>query len=649
MGQKVTLLDTALKALKQSLPHGRGSATEPRASASDLFIFCFALIATAGFLSGQQPEWRRIGNSAIDLQLAGVTTGAVSRVWYSADGVRLFARTNAGQTFETADFESWKPASLPMPALAPNLEGRAFRMPEVAAKVRLADSRRYYAAGRFVWRSEDGGRSWANVTAYRNQSILGEGHNDIVISPVNIDEIVVGGNTGIWRSLDGGKSWSDLNGALPNLSIRKLIATPGGTRGVRVTAEAAGQFRDLEWAPGERQAWRPSTNAGAAQIEVTARNTLAAALNTPISAFAAAGEYVYAGSEDGRLWVSADRGRSWGQPDQARNGSVGAIFVDSNDQRVAVAARGARVLRTFNGGLYWEDISSNLPDGAARGIAAEANAIYVATDQGAFWATMDLSIAGPAPEWRKISEGLPASRINDVRLDAAGNQLFAAVQGYGVYAISAPHLRRSVRVLNSADFSNRAAAPGSLLSVLGASVDSARTGSFNVPVLAATVEQSQIQVPFETTGQSFLLALRTGGKELTMGFPLEAVSPVVFVELDGAPKVYDAESGVTIDAMNPARAGAKIQILATGLGRVRPDWPTGLAAPLESPPQVVANVRVLLDGAPVETTRATLAPGYIGYYLIEAKLPDVVNTGSAELSISAQNTESNRVRVYLLP
>ena len=607
------------------------------------------LIAAANLANAQQPEWRRIGNSAIDLSLAGVTTGAVSRVWYSADGNRLFARTSGGRTFETADFESWRQASLPLPALAQNLEGRAFRMPETGAKVRLADARRYYAAGRFVWRSEDGGRSWANVTGYRNQSIIGEGHSDIVISPINIDEIVVGGSTGIWRSLDGGKSWSDLNGTLPNLSIRKLIASPVATRGLQVIAEAAGQARDLEWAPGERQAWRPASGLSAAGMDLSARNTLTAALRTPISAFAASGEFVYAGSEDGRLWVSANRGVSWGAADQARNGSVGAFFVDSKDQRIAVAVRGAHVLRTFNGGQYWEDISSNLPDAAAHGVTADGNAVYVATDQGVFWAPMDLSIAGPAPEWRLISQGLPASRVNDVRLDLAGNQLFAAVEGYGVYTASAPHLRRSLRVLNSADFSNRAAAPGSLLSVLGASVESARSGSFGVPVLAANADQSQIQVPFETSGQSLLLALRTGGREVTIGFPLEEVSPAVFVEHDGAPKVYDAESGVAIDAMNPARAGSKIQILATGLGRVRPDWPTGLAAPLESPPQVVANVRVLLDGTPVETTRATLAPGYIGYYLIEAKLPDVVNTGAAELSISAQNALSNRVLIYILP
>jgi uncharacterized protein (TIGR03437 family) len=101
--------------------------------------------------------------------------------------------------------------------------------------------------------------------------------------------------------------------------------------------------------------------------------------------------------------------------------------------------------------------------------------------------------------------------------------------------------------------------------------------------------------------------------------------------------------------MTPARSGARIQILATGLGRVQPEWPSGMAAPLESPPRVVAPVRVLLDRVPVEVTRATLAPGYIGFYLVEAQLPEIVNAGPAELYIEAGNQPSNRVRIYLLP
>lgn len=85
--------------------------------------------------------------------------------------------------------------------------------------------------------------------------------------------------------------------------------------------------------------------------------------------------------------------------------------------------------------------------------------------------------------------------------------------------------------------------------------------------------ESQIQVPFEAAG----------GRQ-TLGVPLRDASPAVFVDRDGAPML--------LDAMTPARSDARIQILATGLGRVQPAWPTGLAAPLGSPPRVVAPVKV---------------------------------------------------------
>jgi uncharacterized protein (TIGR03437 family) len=52
---------------------------------------------------------------------------------------------------------------------------------------------------------------------------------------------------------------------------------------------------------------------------------------------------------------------------------------------------------------------------------------------------------------------------------------------------------------------------------------------------------------------------------------------------------------------------------------------------------------------PVDVTRATLAPGYIGFYLIEVQLPALVNAGPAELYIDAGGRQSNRVPLYVEP
>jgi uncharacterized protein (TIGR03437 family) len=80
---------------------------------------------------------------------------------------------------------------------------------------------------------------------------------------------------------------------------------------------------------------------------------------------------------------------------------------------------------------------------------------------------------------------------------------------------------------------------------------------------------------------------------------------------------------------------------------VYPDWLAGVPAPASDPPRVLAPVRVLVNGSPLEMRQAILAPGYPGYYLIEAVLPEIVNAGSAELYIEAGGQASNRVRLSI--
>ncbi|MGH9674537.1 MAG: hypothetical protein ACRD44_15265 [Bryobacteraceae bacterium] len=49
----------------------------------------------------------------------------------------------------------------------------------------------------------------------------------------------------------------------------------------------------------------------------------------------------------------------------------------------------------------------------------------------------------------------------------------------------------------------------------------------------------------------------------------------------------------------------------------------------------------------VDVTRATLAPGYVGFYLVEFIVPDLVNSGPVELFLEAGGAGSNRVVVFL--
>jgi uncharacterized protein (TIGR03437 family) len=332
------------------------------------------------------------------------------------------------------------------------------------------------------------------------------------------------------------------------------------------------------------------------------------------------------------------------------------IWIDPNEPWIALAAvsgTGPHVLRTSNRGYTWDAMDSpTLPNGSAWSVTADrlSGAIYVATDKGVFYGHANLEASYTAPvTWQNITPDQPVVRATDVRLDPAGVQLYIALDGYGVYRAPAPHRTDGLRVVNAADYSNRAAAPGSLLSVIGAQVSGASGGNLDYPVLSVLDSASQIQVPFEAVGPTVSLILQTPNGQETRGISVQPVSPAILTGSDGEPVVADADSGLAIDGGNPARSNGRIQIMATGLGKVRPDWHTGVAAPADDPPEVVATVRATLDGKPLQVTRATLAPQFIGFYVVEIQLPPIVNAGLSVLSISADGQESNRVQILIEP
>lgn len=612
-------------------------------------------------------DWRRVGNAVIDRSLAGLATGPVNRVWYSGPG-SLLIQTASGKVFSTTDFETWVSARAAVPAEPQSVP--AIRLPDSGARLRIPVNApaTAYAFAKFIYRSEDGGANWDNLTAYRNTSIIGEDVRDLAVSPRNPDEIVAAGAEGVFRSLDGGKTWSGLNQSLVNLPAMRLLTLPAGDQGVRLATaylspSGVPLWSAIEWAPGEKTAWRAADDSTDLVTDIQQRRLYSQRFKTVVTAMAVSGSSIYLGTAEGRLMTSNDGGATW-LPIFPLNeaGAIERFWIDPADPRVAVAVLGSRqrdpssqvppvhVVSTQNGGLFWDSLTGNLPDTGVRGVAADraTGALYAATDHGVFMTYTDLGVLGAIPQWTPV-EGLPQGAVTDVKLDAQGNQLWAALDGYGVYSTLAPHRDRDPKVVSTADLIARAAAPGGLISILGARVQTARAGDLMLPILTANDHESQLQVPFEASGSSLSLAVQGANGPVTLPpLQLDAASPGIFVDRDGSPILLDAESGVMLDAMNPAHSRGRIQILATGLGRVTPDWPSGLAGPVENAPQVVAPVKAYLDRQPVDVSRAVLAP-YVGFYMIEIETPKIVNYGPAELYLEVGGKASNRVRVYIEP
>lgn len=603
-------------------------------------------------------NWRNAGNLALERGLPGVATGPVPRVWYSTDGNTLYAQLSTGVVVETSDFEVWKTSERKPGAARVDVSVR--RMPETGAKTASAGDA-LYAAGSQVYRSTDGGANWTDLTQHAGSSILGGPVLDLAVSPREPGEVTVTTRDGIWRTLDSGLSWAGMNDGLVNFPGSRILSLPAAARGLRVAADDLAAY---EWVPGERKAWREiRDNEFAADLERRAAWTQL--FGVSITATAVSGPQMYAGAVDGRIWASSDGGASW-QPFKLQEmGAIQRIVVDPSDARIALAAVGARpadlaaprsgahILRTINGGGFWDDLTNNLADVAAFGVAFEraSGTIYAATANGLFMTTGDLNGLGPATAWRAVEGGETwrNTAVLDVRLSAGGHHLYAIAAGRGVFSALAPHRRDQPRLVNATDLETASvAAPGSLLTLAGRDIRAAQLGSgTQAPVLASTADRSEIQVPFDVQGDSVQIRFPAAG--LQFGLPLQPAAPSIFIDRDGSPMLLDAATGAMLDGMTAARPGSRIQVLMSGLGRVKPDWPAGVPAPSDAPPEVVAKVRAWVGGAPVDVVRAVLAPGYVGFYLVEIEIPPIVNYGPSELYLDAGGRESNRVRLVIEP
>ena len=343
-----------------------------------------ACLCAAGLFAvpalGQNPklDWRRVGNTAVDLALSGVATGPVDRVWYAANGSQFFARTAAGRVFTTTDFENWTEAP---GAVAPAVDAvPAAKLPESSAQARRQSpaSPKLYAFARFAYRSEDGGATWSNLTGYRNTSLVGDGLLDLAVSPRDPDEIVIGASTGVWRSVDGGRSWTGLNAELPNLQTRRILSVPSGVKGMRVAVDVAGTASAWEWSPGReailacigwhRFAAGPGSPAGAWLY--SEREHLGACdlrrLRLPRLVGRAALGFGKSGHAPGprarTTMVRASNGFGW------THGNRGSPWRPwAAPRRTTARANSARVLRTVNGGGFWDDLTADLPAGPYTG------------------------------------------------------------------------------------------------------------------------------------------------------------------------------------------------------------------------------------------------------------------------------------------
>jgi uncharacterized protein (TIGR03437 family) len=199
------------------------------------------------------------------------------------------------------------------------------------------------------------------------------------------------------------------------------------------------------------------------------------------------------------------------------------------------------------------------------------------------------------------------------------------------------------RMVNAADFT-KPVAPGGLVSVFGSQLSPVSLASADVPVptilgdscltiggvvtpmMFVSPTQINAQLPTTAGGNTDVVLRTPAGISDALKINIQPAAPSVFRSGSAGPEtglatIVRATNGQLVTNTNPIHGDDTITIYLTGMGQTFPDVPAGSPAPSSPLANVLTPVTVTLGGANLFVEYAGLAPGYVGVYQINAKVP----------------------------
>lgn len=172
------------------------------------------------------------------------------------------------------------------------------------------------------------------------------------------------------------------------------------------------------------------------------------------------------------------------------------------------------------------------------------------------------------------------------------------------------------------------------------------------PLFYVSPLQINFQMPAEASGTTVPVVVVSGGiRGLSTTATLAPEVPGIFSAQPGGTgqgAVLNQDSSAN-SADNPAARDSVIQIFATGLGATNPRLDTGQPG-ATSPPfnETVQKPVVMIGGLPAEVLFSAIAPGFVGLYQVNARVPTAVPAGSAvTLQIQVGSRSSNTVTIAI--
>ena len=351
----------------------------------------------------------------------------------------------------------------------------------------LRDPLTIYIGSRDVYRSSDGGASWANLT--RNFYDGGSGfqyspggsnaHSDqhaLAFSPTSPNELYLGNDGGVSKSTDGGANFQSMNSTLTLTQFIGIAVHPtnpeityGGTQDNGTQQRSANSVSWSEIVPGDGghcvinpldpsvvfttyvrgDVYRLQNDGQSFDAQIGSNGAFGESLDSPRIAFYP--PFVGNGVDGSlyfgtwRLFVSTNLGNSWLAPagfldltkgiTEAGKDVLSAIAVSrSNTNVIYTGSAQGRAMVSRNGGGSWSDITRGLPDRSITGITVDpANPAVAYLTVSGFNSGHVFRTTDTGATWTDISADLPNVPANVLLIDRGDHNTIYLGTDIGVF------------------------------------------------------------------------------------------------------------------------------------------------------------------------------------------------------------------------
>lgn len=161
---------------------------------------------------------------------------------------------------------------------------------------------------------------------------------------------------------------------------------------------------------------------------------------------------IWAGTDDGNVWVTQDGGANWTQvngnmPGAPKEWWVSRVHASPHDSAVAfVTITGFRedeftplIYKTTDYGKTWTSIAGNLPNEQLCVVKQDIlnpDLLFVGSEQGCY-----TSLDG-GKSWIKLNKGLPSAPVQDLVIHPRDGELILGTHGRGAFALDVNPLRQ---------------------------------------------------------------------------------------------------------------------------------------------------------------------------------------------------------------